>query len=65
MAGRGVFLGPTLGEAEVRKRFGVSIVGRTREVRAEYYLSSPEKRVRHPAVAHLLERARKHWAASR
>lgn len=64
MAGRGVFLGPTLGEADVRKRFGVSVAGRTQEVRAEYYVISPERRVRHPAVAHLLEAARRHWASS-
>lgn len=60
-AGRGVFLGPTLGEADVRRRFGVSAVGRTQDVRAGYYVISPERRVRHPAVAHLLSAARRHW----
>lgn len=59
MAGRGVFLGPTLGEEDVRKRFGVSIVGRAREVRGQFFLISPEKKVRHPAVAHILESTRR------
>lgn len=61
MSGRGVFLGPTLGEADMRRRFGVSVAGRTQEVRAEYYVISPERKVRHPAVAHLLDAARRHW----
>jgi LysR family transcriptional activator of nhaA len=59
MAGRGVFPGPTLGEEDVRKRFGVAIVGRAREVRGQYFLISPEKKVRHPAVAHILESTRR------
>jgi LysR family transcriptional activator of nhaA len=59
MAGRGVFLGPTLGEEDARKRFGVAIVGRSREVRGQYFIISPEKKVKHPAVAHILESTRK------
>jgi LysR family transcriptional activator of nhaA len=65
MAGHGVFLGPTLAEAEVRRRSGAVIVGRAPEVRSPIYLISPEKRVRHAAVAHMLEAARSHWGDPR
>jgi LysR family transcriptional activator of nhaA len=63
MAGHGVFPAPTLAEAEVRRRSGAVIVGRAPEVRGLIYLISPEKRVRHAAVAFMLESARAHWGA--
>jgi LysR family transcriptional activator of nhaA len=60
MGGRGVFVGPTVNEKSIRERFGVSILGRSREVRGQFYIISPEKRVKHPAVAHILEATRKY-----
>lgn len=65
MIGRGVFPGPTVAEQDVRKRFGASVVGRSTDVRSQYYIISPEKKVRHPTVALLLEATRKHLAPFR
>lgn len=60
--GSGVFVGPTAGEKEILARRGAALVGRTREVRMQFYIISPEKKVKHPAAAFILEAARKHLA---
>ena len=58
-AGYGVFCAPTIIEDHVVAQFGVDIVGRTDEIKEHYYLISPERKVKHPAVQHLLEEGRK------
>jgi LysR family transcriptional activator of nhaA len=57
--GRGVFIGPTAGEKEMGRRLGVAVIGRTEEVREPFYVISPEKKIKHPAVSWILEAARK------
>jgi LysR family transcriptional regulator, transcriptional activator of nhaA len=42
----------------VRKQYNVSIVGRIPEVRERFYVISPERRLRNPAVVLMTESAR-------
>ena len=63
--GMGVFAAPTVIEAEVVEAFGVQVIGRTEEVREQFYAISLERRLRHPAVVALAESARRDMATSR
>jgi len=56
--GAGVFPVPTAIEALVRKQYGVAVVGHIAEVRERFYLVSPERRLRNPAVLTMTEGAR-------
>lgn len=58
--GRGVFMRPTVGEKELRAKSGVSLVGRIREIRSQYFIISPEKKVKQPAVALILDATKKY-----
>ncbi|WDE08494.1 transcriptional activator NhaR [Thalassomonas viridans] len=53
-AGYGVFCAPSIIENHVVERFNVKILGRTDEIHEDFYLISPERKVKHPAVQHLL-----------
>jgi LysR family transcriptional activator of nhaA len=54
----GIFAAPTIIEAEVRRHYRVGVVGRTEEVRQQFYAISVERRIKHPAVAAISEGAR-------
>jgi LysR family transcriptional regulator, transcriptional activator of nhaA len=56
--GAGVFLVPTVVEAEMTREFGVQVVGRTREMVDDFYAISAERRITHPAVAAITQAAR-------
>ena len=56
--GVGVFPFPGIGEAEVKRQYGVQIVGRTEEIRARFYAISPERRLKNPAVVAVCDTAR-------
>lgn len=56
--GAGVFCVPTCVESEVMAQYGVKLVGRTEEVKERFYAISPERKIKHPAVAHIYEAAR-------
>lgn len=56
--GRGVFVAPTVLEAETRTQFGVRSVGRTDELVGEFYAISVERRITHPCVAAITHAAR-------
>ena len=56
--GRGVFLSPTVLEAETIAQYGVRMVGRTDELVEEFYAISPERRISHPCVAAIATAAR-------
>ena len=45
-------------EKEIRKTHGVHLVGRTDEVREEFYVITVERRISHPAVAAIADAAR-------
>jgi LysR family transcriptional activator of nhaA len=56
-AGRGVFAAPSVIEAEVRRQYGVRLIGRTDHVRERFYAISVERKIKHPAVAAICEAA--------
>ena len=56
--GLGVFAAPSVIEDEIRKQYAVSIVGRSGDVRESFYAITVERRLRHPAVASVVEAAR-------
>ncbi|MHC4839612.1 MAG: transcriptional activator NhaR [Planctomycetota bacterium] len=56
--GTGVFSAPTVIESEVKKQHRVVVVGRTTEVRQEFFAMSVERKIKHPAVKAMTETAR-------
>ena len=56
--GAGLFTVPTAIENLVRQQYGVAVVGRIAEVRERFYVVSPERRLRNPAVLRMTESAR-------
>lgn len=58
-AGRGVFAGPSLDEKEIRRRYRVEVVGRVDTLRQRFYAITGERKIRHPAVLAITERARR------
>jgi LysR family transcriptional activator of nhaA len=56
-AGIGIFAAPSAIEAEVRRQYGVRVVGRIEEVRETFYAITAERKVAHPAVVRLTESA--------
>jgi len=57
-AGAGLFAAPTAIEAEIRKQYGVRVVGRLPQVRESFYAISAERRITHPALLDLARVAR-------
>ena len=56
--GTGVFTSPQTMEDDVLEKYGVRVIGRTDEVQENFYLISPERRIRNPAVTAITEAAR-------
>jgi LysR family transcriptional activator of nhaA len=56
--GAGVFTSPTAVEQDVLDKYGVHVIGRTEEVTERYYVISAERRIKHPAVSVITEKAR-------
>lgn len=56
--GRGVFLSPTVLEAETRAQFGVEVIGRTDELAEEFFAISVERRISHPCVVAITRAAK-------
>jgi len=57
--GMGLFVAPTVVEAQIRRHYGVRVVGRLPEVRERFYAISVERKLVHPAVVALTDAARK------
>jgi LysR family transcriptional regulator, transcriptional activator of nhaA len=57
-AGSGVFVSPTPIAEEVVTQYGVVIIGKTEQVREEFYAISVERKISHPAVTAITEMAR-------
>lgn len=53
-----MFPAPTVIESEVKKQYGVRVIGRTTEVKERFYAISVERRITHPAVLEITEAAR-------
>ena len=58
--GVGLFAAPTVMEAEVRRQYGVRVVGRIEDVRERFYAISVERKITHPAVLAITRAARRH-----
>ena len=56
-AGYGVFAGPTLIEKAIISQYKVRVIGRTEEVNEHYYVISPERRLKHPAIVEIVNGA--------
>lgn len=56
--GSGIFTTPTAVEDDVVAKYGVAVVGRTDEIRERFYVISPERRIKHPAVTAITQAAR-------
>jgi len=57
--GRGVFMAPTVLEAETCAQYGVQVLGRTTELVEEFFAISVERRITHPCVAAITQSARR------
>jgi LysR family transcriptional activator of nhaA len=49
-SGLGLFVAPTVIEADIQRQYEVARIGRIDHVREQYYAISVERKVRHPAV---------------
>ena len=56
--GEGIFLSPSIVEEDVRRMYGVEVVGRDERLRERLYAISVEKRLAHPAVVAITRAAR-------
>ncbi|OGB32725.1 MAG: LysR family transcriptional regulator [Burkholderiales bacterium RIFCSPLOWO2_12_FULL_61_40] len=56
--GRGVFMGPSVMEAETVAQFGVEVIGRSDELVEEFFAVSVERRITHPCVVAITTAAR-------
>ncbi len=56
--GRGVFMSPSVLEAEVCDQYGVELIGRTDGLVEEFFAVSVERRITHPCVAAITQAAR-------
>lgn len=59
-AGLGVFAAPSVVETEIRRQFGVTVLGRTAAVVEQFYAISVERKLKHGAVLAIAEAARDH-----
>jgi len=58
-AGVGLFAAPTAIATEVKRQYGVRVVGRIPSIREEFYVITAERKVKHPAVVRMTERAQR------
>ena len=56
--GGGVFISPSVCEAETAGQYGVDIIGRSDEITENFYAISAERRITHPAVRAITHAAR-------
>ena len=56
--GTGIFAAPVVVADEIRDTHGVHLVGRTNEVREQFFAITVERRITHPAVAAIADAAR-------
>jgi LysR family transcriptional activator of nhaA len=56
--GHGVFLSPSVVEAETVAQYGVQVIGRSDEISDDFYAITAERRITHPGVAAITQAAR-------
>ncbi len=52
--GFGIFSSPTLIEEYITDKYDVKVIGRTDEFKEPYYIISPERRLKHPAIIEIV-----------
>ncbi|MEO1573436.1 MAG: LysR substrate-binding domain-containing protein, partial [Pseudomonadota bacterium] len=57
-AGLGLFAAPTVIETEVCRMYRTGVVGRVPSIREGFYAISSERRIKHPSVALITDKAR-------
>ena len=55
--GYGVFTAPTLIEKTIVSQYNVEVIGRTDEFKEHYYIISPERKLKHPAIIEIVNAA--------
>ena len=55
--GYGIFTSPTLIERTIESHYRVEIIGRTDEIKEHYYVITPDRRIKHPAVVEIVDAA--------
>ena len=56
-AGAGIFVAPTVIEADIKQEMGLGVLGRVRDVRERFYAITQEESPTHPAVAAICKAA--------
>ncbi|MDZ7890556.1 MAG: transcriptional activator NhaR [Rhodoferax sp.] len=56
--GRGIFMAPSVMEADIIEQFGVEVIGRSDELVEEFFAVSVERRITHPCVVAITKTAR-------
>jgi LysR family transcriptional activator of nhaA len=56
--GRGIFMAPSVMEADIVEQFGVEVIGRSDELVEEFFGVSVERRITHPCVVAITKTAR-------
>jgi LysR family transcriptional regulator, transcriptional activator of nhaA len=51
----GAFVAPTPTEPQVKLKYGLSVLGRARDITASYYAISLDRKLKHPAVVAISE----------
>ena len=57
-AGLGIFSSPSIIEQYIVKNYDVKIIGRVEEIKDHYYIISPERRLKHPAILEIVNGAK-------
>jgi LysR family transcriptional activator of nhaA len=57
-SGVGVFAGPSVIEKEIKREYGVQVVGRAQDIQERFYAITVERRLKHPGVVAISESAK-------
>jgi LysR family transcriptional activator of nhaA len=57
-ASAGIFTSPTAVEQDVLEKYGVTVIGRSEDVKERFYAISAERRIKHPAISAITAAAR-------
>ena len=58
-SGSGIFIGPSVIAEEVKRQYGVELIGQTDAVTESFYAISVERKVKHPGIVAITEGARR------
>jgi LysR family transcriptional activator of nhaA len=61
--GAGVVAAPSVLRAELKKQYGLSVVGELEGIHEHYYAITAERRIKHPAVMVITDEARRRWSS--